>query len=381
MKIRLYILLYFFFLCVSGLQAQKINDKMFNKGISSLFINEESLSLKFSYSNKKMRKEASTESYIRSYLSYKQNDTWDSIPVELRARGNFRRTNCYFPPIKLKIKSSISKGTLFEGYKKMKVVLPCMLQKRSNDDVLKEYLAYKLYEPISPAHFKTRLVALEFTDDPRKKEADDPLASIFMEFRKRNLSTQNDSVFARRKPRTYQMKAILIEDIKNVAQRNEAKVLDRFVHPLAQNAVAATRNAFFQYMIGNTDFSTAYGHNQKLLFQNSKATPLPYDFDMSGLVDASYAVVSNINNQELPITDVTQRLYRGFKRDHRIAQQVRSEFLSQKEQLLGVVENHKALFEDVKTYHKTKKYVLSFFSVLENDEKFRAEILLPARTQ
>lgn len=337
------------------------------------------LPLKFSYSNRQMRKQSSTENYIKSYLSFKQNDIWDSIPIEMKARGNFRRANCYFPPIKLKIKASKAEGTLFEGFKKMKVVLPCMLQKRSNDDVLKEYLAYQLFETISPAHFKTRLVELEFTDDPRKKEADEPLASIFMEFRKRNLSTQNDSVFARKKPRTYHMKAILIEDIQNVAQRNDGKVLDRFVHPLAQNAVAATRNAFFQLMIGNTDFSTAYGHNQKLLFLDHQATPIPYDFDMSGLVNASYAVVSNINNQNLPISKVTQRHYRGFQRDAIITTKVRSEFLALKSTMIQIVEATKLSFENQKTYQETIAYILDFFNILENDDRYRKEVIDKAR--
>lgn len=326
-----------------------------------------------------MRKQASTESYIKSNMSFKQGEAWDSISLELKARGNFRRKNCYFPPIKLKIKGSAAKGTIFEGFKKMKVVLPCLLQKRSNDDVLKEYLAYKLYEPISPAHFKTRLVDLEFVDDPRKKEVEDPLTAILLELNKRNVYTQNDSVFARRKPRTYHLRAILIEDEKNVAKRNQAKVLDRFVHPLAQDAVASLRNAFFQFMIGNTDFSTAYGHNQKLMFLNKKTIPLPYDFDMSGLVDASYSVVSNINNQDLPITEVTQRLYRGFKRDIEITQLVRAQFLEHKEELLKIVDETESAFENKKSYQKTKSYVQGFFKILENESRFKNEILDKAR--
>ena len=257
-----------------------------------------------------------------------------------------------------------------------------MLQKRSNDDVLKEYIAYKLYEPISAAHFKTRLVDLEFVNDPRKKETDDPIAAIYREFNTTNaIYTQNDSVFTRRKPKTYQLRAILIEDVKNVAKRNQAKVLDRFVHPLAQNAVASVRNAFFQFMIGNTDFSTAYSHNQKLIFANGKAIPLPYDFDMSGIVDASYAVVSNINNQELAITEVTQRLYRGFKRDSQTTQLVRAEFLDHKEELLKIVEDHKLLFDSPKTYQKTKNYIAGFFKILENESRFKKEIIDQARTK
>ena len=47
------------------------------------------------------------------------------------------------------------------------------------------------------------------------------------------------------------------------------------------DADASVRNAMFQYMIGNTDFSTAYQHNNKLLYIDKLIIPLPYDFDMS----------------------------------------------------------------------------------------------------
>lgn len=348
---------------------------------TSIFDTHAPFPLKFTYSNKQMRKATSAESYAKSNMHFLQNDAWDSIAIGLKARGNFRRKNCYFPPIKLKIKAAEAKGTPFEGFKKMKVVLPCMLQKRSNDDVLLEYLAYKLYEPISSSHFKTRLVDLEFVDDPRKKKTEDPLATMYREFNSNTALPQNDSVFTRRKPKTYHLRAILIEDIKNVAKRNQAKALDRFVHPLAQDAVASVRNAFFQFMIGNTDFSTAYGHNQKLLFKDKKTIPLPYDFDMSGLVDASYAVVSNINNQELAITEVTQRLYRGFKRDSKTTQQVRAEFLVHKNELLKIVDEYKLSFDNPKTYQKTKKYLLGFFKILESESRFKREILDQARTK
>ena len=58
----------------------------------------------------------------------------------------------------------------------------------------------------------------------------------------------------------------LIEDDKKFAQLHNGKVFERFIPPLAMDADASVRNAMFQYMIGNTDFSTAYQHNNKLLY-------------------------------------------------------------------------------------------------------------------
>jgi hypothetical protein len=56
-------------------------------------------------------------------------------------------------------------------------------------------------------------------------------------------------------------------------------------------------------MIGNNDFSTYAPHNEKLMEVDGKIVPIPYDFDLSGLVNASYAVVSV--NPKITETSVT----------------------------------------------------------------------------
>ena len=56
------------------------------------------------------------------------------------------------------------------------------------------------------------------------------------------------------------------------------KDLVKFLKDICTNAMDATtsvQNAFFQFMIGNTDFSTAYQHNGKLLYINKLIIPLP----------------------------------------------------------------------------------------------------------
>lgn len=320
---------------------------------AELFMEREVLPVKLSYSLKDIRRRTNDSTYIKTDLYYESKaGLWDTIEVKLRRRGNYRLKNCYFPPIKLKIKKSISKGTLFEGNKQLKLVLPCLTQKNHNDNVVKEYIAYKLYEIISPYHFKTRMLHIDFTETKGKKEIHHKLAGI------------------------------LIEDIDNVVDRHNAKNVKRYVHPLEQDNTCSVQNDFFQYLIGNTDFSVAYQHNEKLIFiPNKKAMPVPYDFDMSGLVNASYAIVSGVNNQELDITKVTQRMYRGFKRDEKIYHQVRKEFLDNKIQLVETVDSFKSSFDNPNEFIKTKKFILAFFTIIENDSKFNKEILTMARTK
>jgi len=348
-----YLVLLSYFFVVNNTSAQDLKKSDEIKGVSKLFLEQQILPLKLNYSNKDVKRKTNDSTYIITDLSYqKKDESWRSLEVELRRRGLYRLKNCYFPPIKIKIKKSNAKGTIFKGNKKLKLVLPCLKQKSMNDAVVKEALAYKLYEIISPYHFKTRIVNVDFTESRGKKTID------------------------------HNLDGILIEDDKNFSDRHNGKTLERFIHPLGQDDITSVQNSFFQFMIANTDYSTAYQHNYKLFYIDNKMIPVPYDFDMSGLVNASYAVVSQVNNESsLGITQVTQRVYRGFQRDIKIFQQVRQEFLDNKNKMLEIIDSFKSNFDDPKGFFKAKDFILSFYEIIENDNKFQKEIVQQARTK
>ena len=143
------------------------------------------------------------------------------------------------------------------------------------------------------------------------------------------------------------------------------------------DAETSIQNAMFQFMIGNTDFSVAYQHNGKLLYIDKKILPLPYDFDMSGLVNASYSVA----NETLGIDRVTQRVYRGFKRDESELNKIRNQFIDNKEKILGIISKHENLFDSEKEYKEAYTFVESFYNVIENESTFKSEIVNKARTK
>ena len=341
---QLIILLTLLFFNTAYSQQETNNDNL--KIISGLFSEDEIVPIKLSYSIKNLKRVTNDSTYFESVLGFQdKNGSWQNIPIKLRARGNNRLKKCYFPPIKIKIKKSDSKGTIFKGQKTMKAVLPCLLESENDDNVIKEYLVYKLYEKVSPYHFKTRLVTIDFEQIKNSKT------------------------------KAHQLKGFLIEDDKKIAKRFDGKVYDRFVHPLNQDDLTSVRNAFFQFMIGNTDFSQGYHHNVKLIYINKKMTPVPYDFDMSGFVDASYAVVSQIQGEKLDLTSVTDREYRGFERDAKIFSQVRKEFIANKSAMLAILDTNKDYFEDSDEFETAKKYLISFFNIIENDRKYKSQIL------
>jgi len=312
-----------------------------------LFEDQSPLQIKLNYSNKEMNRKTDDSTFIKTAMGYFHEEKWSSIEVDLRARGNFRRNECYFPPIKMKIKKDQYKETLFDGNKTMKLVMPCKLESENNDNVLQEFIAYKIYEKISPYHFKTRRVDIDFTEPNGKKE------------------------------KTFQLKGFLIEDDKRVAERHEGKVFERYIHPMAMQHLTSVHNAFFQFLIGNTDFSVAYQHNGKLLYIDKNIIPLPYDFDMSGWVDPSYATV----NETLNINSVKDRVYRGFSRDRSYFDQVRKEFKDKKEDLMALVASYASEFESPNEFESMQKFMVSFYQVIENDTAFEKEIVASARTK
>jgi hypothetical protein len=349
-KYRTLFILYLLVLNFSAALAQKPETTTLENKSALLFLEQTSLPIKLSFSIKGLKKQTNDSTYILSKINFKLlNGTWQPMEIKLRVRGNYRLKNCYFPPLKVKIKKGVSKNTLFQGNKTLKLVVPCLIQKDNDDNIIKEFLAYKLYEVISDYHFKTRLFDLSFEEIKKNK------------------------------PKTHLLKGFFIEDNSTVAKRHGGEVFKRTIHPLNQDKLSSIRNTFFQFMIGNTDFSQAYRHNVKLFYINKEMIPIPYDFDMSGLVNTSYAVVSQINNKKLQNTYVTQRIYRGFERDYKDFQLVRQEFLANKTTLLSIMDAHSKYFDNPKEFSKARDYINSFYDILHDDKSFKKHIIDQAR--
>ena len=314
----------------------------------ALYADQTPMDIKLSYSNKDVNKKTNDTTFIKTNMEFLHEGKWSSIEVKLRARGNFRRAECYFPPIKMKIKKDQYKATIFDGNKTMKLVLPCKLESENNDNILQEFIAYKIYENISPYHFKTKRVNIDFIEQRGKK-------------------TKN-----------FQLKGFLIEDDKRIAKRHEGRVFERFVHPMGMDHVTSVQVALFQFLLGNTDFSTAYQHNGKLLYSSDKKIiPLPYDFDMSGWVNPSYATV----NTTLGIKSVQDRVYRGFKREQQYFDQVRKQFVDKKSELMDMVASYEGQFSSPREFQNIFDFMNDFYEVIESDSKFEQTIVSKARTK
>lgn len=319
----------------------------------SLFGSVKPLHIALSISFSEVRESKKDTTYINRKLYYQSSPgKSDSIHVGIKGRGNYRMRECYFPPLWIKIKKKDANGTVFEGNKKLKLVLPCDNRESSNDLILKEFLCYKLYEEITSDAFLTRLVNVDLTE---LKKSKNKMSSV---------------------------KGILIEDVDKTAMRLHAKALKtvRIAHD-ALNDTSAARFELFEYLISNTDWSIVYQHNSKLFAGNTNQFfSIPYDFDMSGVVNAPYAVVSEVNGEQLDIDHVTERLYRGYCRPVPVMQYVRKEFLAKEEKLMAVPDQLKGNLSD-NEIKGVKDYMRQFFLALKDDREYAFNILDKCRVK
>ena len=111
----------------------------------SLFIDQKPLKIRLNYSNNNLNKNTNDSTFMKTKLFFIQENKNKEIDVLLRARGNFRRKHCYFTPVKIKIKKRDASNTIFSDNRTLKLVLPCKNERDKNDNILKEFIAYKIY--------------------------------------------------------------------------------------------------------------------------------------------------------------------------------------------------------------------------------------------
>jgi hypothetical protein len=324
---------------------------LFNRSLAQdvpLFQSREPINLKITGSVKSIKKNSNDSTFVTGKFLYQKDNEWVTVPAEARVRGNFRLNNCYFPPLKLKFKKKDVESTIFSGNKTVKLVVPCETSKEKNSLIRREYLCYKIYETVSSYYFRTRLANIELTE-----------------------VSQN-------KPRTYKLLSFFVEDNSIVAKRSQGKVIkSRAISPAAFDEKQSLRNDYFQYMIGNADWSAVFQHNSNTLYVGGKYVPLSYDFDLSGFVNAPYAQVSPAQGGK---AHPRAREYRGFCKSRTAMEEIRKEFLEKESAVIKIIENESSNFSKF-DLNEMKVYVNEFYEILKSDHKFGASIIAQCRTK
>ena len=335
------VVLFFFLLAVSPAEtaAQQIIDTA--KG---LFDTDEPLNITLSGQiNELLRDRADIPKLHPVMITYKGRDSNPiSVPVEARTRGHFRKLaeNCNFPPLLLQFRKSGSlEASIFRGQEKLKLVMPC----QGDNYIVREWLVYKIYNLLTPASFRARLVKLNFNDPKSKKEA-----APFYGF--------------------------LIEEERQVAARNNLIIIRKPRRPEQTRENTFLVMAAFEYLIGNTDWSVQYLQNINLLAADSNSVPItvPYDFDHAGLVDASYAKPA----EELEIPSIRYRRYRGYCiKDMKQFDSVVVVFNQYKKDIYKIYSDCPLLDEKYKK--STLKFLDDFYYTINNPKELQKEFSYP----
>ena len=277
------------------------------------------------------------------HLAYKREDSSVvSVPVEAKTRGHFRKLkeNCYYPPILLHFPSGDTlKSSLFKEDSKLKLGMPC----KGEQYIIYEWLVYKMYNLITPNSFRARLVRIKL-DDSKSKKA----------------------------PATFY--GMLLEDVQEMADRNRSVSVKSKLRPEQTETNSFLTMAVFEYMIGNTDWSVQYLQNIKLISADSNSAPItvPYDFDMSGIVNSPYAAPA----EELNMRSVRERRYRGYCiQDMKTFDKTIELYNSRKKDIYSIFTNCPLL--DEKYIKSTIKFLDEFYATINNPNAVKKEFGYP----
>jgi len=260
------------------------------------------------------------------------------IPVELRTRGHFRlrRSTCAFVNLLVSFpgKKGQLEGTPFADQKSLKLGAHCQEDPRYENVLRREYLAYRLFNEVSPRSFRARLATGTYVDSASGKPLTTRVA-MFLE--------HEDHVAARQGGRTREFRRALFADMDPVT-------LDQM--------------SLFEYFIGNTDFSIYALHNVRLVVNEAgRVLPIPYDFDFSGLVSAPYSSPP----PQLPIRTVRERLYRGPCRTWAELEPSVRRFTERETALLALVDRVPGLPPN--EAREAREYLGGFFQVAKDPKQ------------
>jgi len=314
-------------------------------GASSLFSSDDDLNIQLTA---EFRLLSSQRDKTRLYPGQLKVNNIE-VPVDIRVRGNFRlkKETCRFPPLSVDFKKNKDlKDSPFAKQQDLKLVVQCKPGKVYLSYLRAEFLTYKALNMLTDMSYRVRWVEVTYTDQATGKQ-------------------------------TGTRSAFFVEKKKRVAKRNGLKTVKGHVR-IAPEELKANQAALldlFQFIIGNTDYSlirstdpTDCCHNAKLLrTKEGIYVPGIYDFDNTGLVNASYAQVS----PELRIRKVTNRLYRGYCRDAAVMSAAREQLLSNQEKILALFTEDAKLGKRRK---RSKQYLGKSFEIIAKQSEYTKKI-------
>ena len=262
--------------------------------------------------------------------------------VKIRPRGHLRLETCSLPPLWLNFRKSQVKGTLFHKQDKLKLVVHCGDTIRYEQAVLREYLAYRILNLLTPYSFRVRLLRLRYIDSTGDR--DEQVRYAFLLEHKNRLGKRIDA--------------------------KDLKLEETTVEALQPDHLNLT--SLYQYLIGNTDFSpiapAPYDeccHNYELFERKGQELliAIPYDFDQAGFVNAPYAIPA----EQFGIETVRDRVFRGRCVNNAHIDASVERFQEVRDDIFRILETHEGMTK--MTRSSLIRYVNAFYKVIDDPLK------------
>lgn len=263
-----------------------------------------------------------------------------SVRAGLRVRGRWKpaTANCSLPSLFLVLDRQSAAGTVFEDQPLLPLTTYCRSPLTYEQFMLKEYLAYRIYNLLTSKSLRVRLAHIDYRDSSRRGK---PLERY----------------------------GFFTEHFDSMAARLGGEVFDpgKFDARTADPFEAATLS-LFEFMIANLDWSVAAGHNIVYVRGPGWVTAVPFDLDFSGLVDASYAGPP----PGFALTRVTERLYRGVCRPDTDWPAVFAHFTGERDAVFSLVDSIPGL--DQRNRRRATAFLESFFQIIETPRSRERQI-------
>lgn len=277
-----------------------------------------------------------------AYLPFTLETAGSSMPVEVRVRGHSRVRVCDFPPLRLRFPPDHGQHGVFEGQERLKLVTHCRNHDRGEQDLLEEYAAYRIFNVATPMSYRVRLLRITYLDSGAPPGEQFPPRHAFV--------LEPGAVFAAR----------------TGAEQVELPGFPKERHDRAHAALMYV----LQYLIANTDwmllkadYDDACCHNADLYQSDLRVFFVPFDFDLSGLVNARYAYP----DPRLRINRVTQRRYRGLCTDRSYLSAALADVVAKREPILDVVRTLPGL--EPRNAERAERYLDDFFEAAGDPER------------
>lgn len=344
---RTHILRCFSIIIAFSLAVTVVQGSMQEGKPDTLFLSDEILNIELRSDFTSIRADTSEDpvSYDGRLIYHEPGGKTKKFQVKVRARGDFRRRPdiCSFPPVMVNFRKKEVRNTIFDGEDKLKLVTPCQME----EDVVEEFLIYRMYNLVTPLSYKVRLAKIKYYDTATDKEL-------------------------------FERYSFFIEDDDRLAERFDASKFEGFLTPFDLDRENFMLMSVFEYLIGNKDWFISSRRNVTILRPNDTTKALlavPYDFDFASLIDASYTKPRNVPEQYLS----TRRVFKGLC-------YTKEEF----EKTFQTFRNLKPVFESLfkvkdlisrSTRIRNLDYLDEFYEIIENEEMFTKEFLEACETR